>query len=231
MLGQRLPASVLATLLLLVLGACTSAGQTVTTGAGPYTQGSGTAATEARTVKPFHELEANSAVHVSARVGAPGGHTIVEVRTDDNLLPMVKTTVADGRLTVFIDGSLTSKVGIDVTITTPELDLIVANASAVIRAEGVDTDALLVASTAAADVSATGTVERLELHVLGGATAGLYGLDADDVTVELAGAGRAEVQASEAVRGTVTAGSVLWIDGDPSDVSVTTSAAGEVKRR
>ena len=109
--------------------------------------------------------------------------------------------------------------------------MIVANASAVVKAQGVDTDALLVASTAAADVSATGTVERLELHVLGGAKAGLYGLDADDVTVEVGGAGRAEVRATEGVRGTVTAGSVLWIDGDPDDVSVTTSAAGEVKRR
>jgi hypothetical protein len=232
MLGHRRRDIALATLVVLILAGCTIAGQqTITSGAGPYTQGSDAAATEARTVAPFHELEANSAVRVTARVGAPGGHTMVEVRTDDNLLPMVKTTVADGRLTVFIDGSITTKIGIDVTISTPELDTIVANASAVVRAEGVDTDSLLVASTAAADVSATGTVERLDLHVLAGAKAGLYGLDADEVTVELDGAGRAEVHATEAVRGTVTAGSVLWIDGDPDDLSVTTTAAGEVKQR
>jgi hypothetical protein len=231
MLIHRSRALGLAALLVVALAACSVAQQTITSGAGPYTQGSGNAVTQPRTVAPFHELEANSAVRVTAQVGAPGGHTIVEVRTDDNLQPMVRTTVADGRLTVSIDGSLTTNVGIDVTITTPELDTIIANASAVVRAEGVDTDSLLVASTAAADVSAKGTVERLDLHVLAGAKAGLYGLDAVDVTVEVDGAGRAEVHATETVRGTVISGSVLWIDGDPDDVSVTTSAAGEVKHR
>ena len=231
MLRHRGQALVLAIPLIIALAGCTAVQQTITSGAGPYTEGSNNAAIEERTVAPFHELEAISSVRVTARVGAPGGATTVEVRTDDNLLPMVKTSVADGRLTVSIDGSVTSHVGIDVTIATPDLDTIIGNGSAVIRADHVDADTLLVASTGAADVSATGTVERLDLHVLGGAKAGLYGLDADDVTVELAGAGRAEVLATESVRGTVTSGSVLWIDGDPDDVSVTTSAAGEVKSR
>lgn len=52
-----------------------------------------------------------------------------------------------------------------------------------------------------------------------------------EADVEIVSAGRAEIHATEAVRGSVSSGSVLWIDGDPPTVDVTTASAGEVKRR
>ena len=74
-------------------------------------------------------------------------------------------------------------------------------------------------------------MEHLELHVLSGAQAKLYGLTVREADVEVASAGRAEITATDAVRGSVTSGAVLWIDGGPPTVDVTTSMAGEVKSR
>ena len=213
---------------LIVVSAGCSTRPTILSGAAPYTVGSDRTATNARTVETFHEIEANSAVRVAVKVGATPS---VEVTTDDNLLPIIRTSVADGRLTVEIDGSISTHLGVDVTVVAPDLDAIIANASAVIRADGVVSPTLLVASTSAAEVSVTGTAGRLELHVLSGAQAKLYGLTVHEADVEIVSAGHAEIHATEAVRGSVSSGSVLWIDGDPPTVDVTTASAGEVKRR
>lgn len=52
----------------------------------------------------------------------------VEVTTDDNLLPLIRTSVADGPLTVDIDGSISTHLGVPVTVVAPNLDTIIANA-------------------------------------------------------------------------------------------------------
>ena len=106
---------------------------TILIGAAPYTVGSDRLATNERTVEPFNEIEANSAVRVVVKVGTTPA---VEVATDDNLLPLIRTSVAAGRLTIDIDGSISTHLGVDVTVVAPNLDSIVANASAVVRAEG-----------------------------------------------------------------------------------------------
>src|SRR6516165_12481646 len=61
----------------------------------PAIEGSGTAKTETREVGPFSALEVHAAIHATV---TPGDKVSVSLEGDDNLLPLVETTVRDGRL-------------------------------------------------------------------------------------------------------------------------------------
>ncbi|HVY49735.1 MAG TPA: DUF2807 domain-containing protein, partial [Minicystis sp.] len=74
-------------------GACVNVGGTV---------GSGHAKTETRSVAAFHAVDLSGSLEAEVKVGAPQK---VEITGDDNLVPLVTTSVEGGKLSVQTKGS------------------------------------------------------------------------------------------------------------------------------
>src|SRR5688572_7889502 len=81
--------------------------------------GSGVAKTEARTVDAFLSIDSGGAWNVEV---TNGDKVSVSVSGDDNIVPLITTTVKDGKLTIASSqGSLNTKLPIVVKVAMPML--------------------------------------------------------------------------------------------------------------
>src|SRR4051812_39341469 len=78
------------------------------------TQGSGIAKSEPRDVKPFRRIRLDGAAKIRVTIGQPQQLTI---SGDDNILPLIDTTVDNEELRISSHESYSSKTPLEVTIT------------------------------------------------------------------------------------------------------------------
>lgn len=190
--------------------------------------GSGKSASEDRQVGDFHALSTSTAILATVTIGTPQR---VTVTADDNLLSMVDTSVSNGKLQLSIRGSITSRTPIQVDIVVPALDSLSASSAGHIEVTGISADALSVTVDSAGVVNATGHATSLDVSAQSSGTADLSAVPVQDVTANLASAGRASVDASASVSGKVQSAGVLTISGNPAQVDVQTDASGQVVTR
>jgi hypothetical protein len=93
--------------------------------------------------------------------------------------------------------------------------------------DALDAETLAIDLNGGAQLTATGTVHRLDLIGNGGAQAHLANLAVGSVEVEFSGGATGTVNASESVRGRASGGAVLTVNGDAS-VDVEVSGGGQV---
>lgn len=200
-------------LALLCLSLLPLAGQAATTG-------SGRVATETRVLPEFEAIAVTGAVDLRVRQGTPQS---VQVSADDDLLPLLETTVeptrrgatlkvgwkrghsvhARSRVTVHVvlprlSGVASAGAGEMVVdaFDTPALRVSLAGSG---RAElpGLRTDELVIGISGSGDVGGSGQARRLKLSIAGSGDAKLAELQADEVSVNIAGSGDAAVHAQK----------------------------------
>src|SRR5262245_61770957 len=119
----------------------------------PGLHGSGVPATDARTLRPFHELELAGGDVVTIRVGPSQS---VVVHADDNLLDRVTTDVVAGRLVVGTRGAFDAKSPTSVDVTVPSLTSLRLSGSGVVTADGIEAARLTIALPGSGVVRAAG---------------------------------------------------------------------------
>jgi hypothetical protein len=189
-------------------------------------EGSGVAKTEGRTVAAFSEIELGSAMKLHV---LQGEKTSVEVTGDDNLVPLVQTTVSGEKLKVSFDGSYSTKLGIDVKITMPKITALSGSGAAGITATGVQGKSLKVQVTGASNATLSGKVEALEVECSGASRVLARELEAKTVRTDLSGASHAEVFASEQLEARATGASSVQYTGKPRQVLPHATGASSVK--
>jgi hypothetical protein len=186
---------------------------TTTVGAPPYEQGSGTVASESRSVASFHGVSAAQGVRVELANGTPA----ITVTADDNVLSHVSTAVTDGILVVDVSGGFQTHQPPKVVIaTTTPPDHLSASTGATIDAEGLTGSTLTVGASTGATVRGGGRVDALTLTAVGGATADLRNLEAKGAQVDVSTGSTAHVTARGSVTGSCSSGSTLRVHGDAS---------------
>jgi hypothetical protein len=187
-------------------------------GSGERVTGSGTAATESRTVSGFQAIALRSSMKLVLRQGSREG---IELRADNNLLPLIETRVVDrnGMPTLEIAArkgvSLSPKLPIVATIDLVTLRALAITGSGEVVAEALKTAGLALAITGSGDVrlkqlaadevsakiSGSGDIElagrtaKLSISISGSGDVNTRQLEADDVSVSVAGSGDANVNA------------------------------------
>ena len=96
-------------------------------------KGSGKKATDSRTVGEFTKVELSSSADMTITVGS--AQTVV-VESDDNIVPLITTTVSGETLTVGSSKGYSTKLGVKVLITVPELEGVKIDGSGDIRISG-----------------------------------------------------------------------------------------------
>jgi len=188
-------------------------------------QGTGDVARVARPVAAFQRISTGGTIDVDVKVG-PATSVIVEAQP--NIADLIKTTVADGTLTVENDENFHSDKPVVVHITAPRIDALAMKGASHATVEGLHGGDFSVEIAGVGTVDASGMVDHLKLESGGAGNAQLDRLAARDAVVRLAGVGNASI----AVTGTLDVeiagvGSVTY-RGSPKIVHQTIGGVGHV---
>ncbi len=188
-------------------------------------RGSGNAKTESRAVASFSKIDLTGAPDVEVTVGPA---TSVELTADDNLLPMIETTVSGETLKIGSKGSYSTSLGVKVKITVPSLDALAISGSGNVHVKGLKTGEMEVKIAGSGNITLTGGVDRLRVHILGSGDVRATDLAAKDVQVSVTGSGDAAVRASEQLDARVTGSGSVRFAGNPPQVQKHVTGSGDI---
>src|SRR5215472_17715745 len=150
-------------------------------------EGSGNIKEESRNVGDFSSVSVQQGVSANISVGSKRS---VTVSADDNLLPLVRTDVDNGRLIIGLSqGNIRSSGTIRVNVTTPELKAVAASGGSAVSVEGTTgstfdvegsgggvltvnkakADQIKASASGGARVTLSGAANELKVHMSGGA--------------------------------------------------------------
>lgn len=189
----------------------------ITTGA-PLIVGSGVSATEIRALADFSAVSVSAPFRVEL---VPGGAPGLELTADDNVLPLVRSEVRDGRLFLGFTRptSLTRTREILCRATLGELREAEASGAAVLELRAIATERLVVRLSGASLGSGSGTVGGLTLDVSGASRWSAPSLRASSAEATVSGASFVLQRVVESLRAEVSGASTLEYLGDPAVVS------------
>jgi Putative auto-transporter adhesin, head GIN domain len=218
------------------------------------TLGSGTPASETRPVSGFTSIALRGDIDLVVRQAASEA---VRVRTDDNLLTLLQTSVetsgaartlviqwargqnvrAKSRSVVEIDvvdlGAVSASGSGDIrveSLKTPAL-AVQLHGSSDARLAQLDTRQLRVSIAGSGDVQAAGRADRLSVSIAGSGDVRTRELAADDVSVSIAGSGDASVQANKSITVSIAGSGDVDYGGAATLTRSSIAGSGSVRQR
>ena len=206
--------------------------------------GSGNVIEELRDVGAFDAIRVDGSVDVFL---AQGEAAPVRVVAEDNLLPIVETTVKGTTLTIKTTGSYSTKVGIDLYVTLPTLRSISTNGSSDVYGEGtfeadsltiktsgssdiecaVAVGALTLDSNGSSDILISGTARTLKIEASGSSDVSAYELVAAEAQVKTSGSSDAQVNA-KILDARATGSSDIRYRGSPQKLNTSDSGSASI---
>lgn len=194
----------------------------------PRIVGSGRMVSESRAVQGFHTVVVGGAVRAVVTFAADDR---LEITAEDNLLDLIETAVAGGRLTIGWrpgTGSVSSH-GVVCRIGVRDLHGVVATGAGRFEVAGIDAQDFAVDLSGASSFAGSGTVERLRVNVSGASQVDAPELTARFANALLSGASVVRLRVDEVLVASASGASLLEYFGDPS-VQTDTSGGSIVRR-
>lgn len=218
------------------------------------TQGSGTSASETRTVAEFQAIALSGAMDLVVRQGAQQS---LQVQADDNLLPLLETVVEQGRNGATLQVrwksghyNINTRSKVLVTATVSKLSAVVAagagdlkveafktpslqvtlSGSGDAKLEGLSTDELGVRISGSGNVGGKGTAGKVKISIAGSGDVRLLDMRADEVSVSIAGSGDAAVNAQKSLQVSIAGSGDVVYTGE-AQVKSSVAGSGSVRRK
>ena len=218
------------------------------------TTGSGKALSETRAVSGFQAIALPGSIDVVVRQASSEG---VQVRADDNVLPLVQTIVEGSgdtrtlRIQFKAGVSVRTKtpvvVSVDViklsavsssgsgnirieALKTPQLSLSISGSSDA-RLQQLDTDQLSVSIAGSGDVQASGRAGKLDVSIAGSGDLRARELAAGEVSVTIAGSGDASVTAQKTLSVAIAGSGDVDYGGGAVVTNKRFAGSGSVRQR
>jgi carbon monoxide dehydrogenase subunit G len=216
------------------------------------TSGSGHSASETRSVAEFQAVTLAGSMDVVIRQGAQQ----LQVQADDNLLPLLETTVESTKYGATLvvrwkrGENIYTRSKVLLTVAVPKLSALVASGSGDIQLENYNTPALLVSLSGSGDaklnglstedlsiriagsgdVSGKGSAGKMSVHIAGSGDVHLADLRSNDVDVQIAGSGDAQVNAQKTLNVRIAGSGDVSYVGDAL-LKSKVAGSGSVSRR
>lgn len=204
---------------LLILSACQSVGIV----------GSGTSATQQRSVAAFDVVNIDNAFEATVTVGSPQS---VSVTADDNILPLVETIVRGNQLIVQMKSNFRSNATRPkIAITTPNLTGVDASGASMVTITGVKSPTFFTRASGATQVTGSGATDALTLTASGASQLKFNNLAAKKVDARASGASQIETQATEGLDAKASGASTIRYSGSPKSMTVDSSGASTVAKQ
>ena len=156
------------------------------------------------------------------------------VNADENLLPIITSTVNDGTLTLTMNGSfkadLSKGVTIDLNLKVKQLDTLNLKGAGSIKVLNLDAPKLTVKLSGAGSVQVAGKATEQDISLAGAGGYDSANTESQKVMVNVSGVGSAKVRVSSVLDATMSGiGSIEYI-GNPTTLNKHVSGLGQVKQ-
>lgn len=192
------------------------------------TTGSGTVKTETRNVSDFTKVQFSGIGTLNV---TQTGTESLQVSADDNLLPLLTSTVNNGTLELGVKSGyvITPNKSIVFTLTVKQLEGVTLSGAGEINAKDFTASALSVTLSGAGRMTISGSAQSQSAVVSGVGSYDAKDFKTNTTQVTISGTGSATVFASQTLNATVSgAGSVTYY-GSPQ-VTKTVSGVGSIKQ-
>jgi len=189
-------------------------------------QGSGHVSTENRTLPDFNKVELSGAAQI---VWVPAAQPGLTISADDNIIPVIQTTVQQGTLTVGSKQGYSSDHPVILTIHSPHLTDVSVSGLNQVDINGLSEVALHLAIDGAGSVKVQGQVDHLDAGLDGAGNIDALNLTTRKASVNVSGAGNVSLHVIEQLNASVSGvGEVRYV-GNPA-VTSQISGVGSVKK-
>ncbi len=195
---------------------------------GPQIQGSGKVKSETRKVGNFTHVVSGGSANCRITVGPAAS---VEVKADDNILPLVETKVEKGALIVETKGSYSTKSGITVTITVPNLESYKCRGAGNASIDGLKGKAFEAEISGAGGIHASGQTDRLTLSIRGSGEMNFLGVKARDAAATISGSGDIQLFVMGTLDAAIRGSGNINYAGKPDKVNKSVSGSGEIDEK
>jgi hypothetical protein len=193
----------------------------------PGIKGDGAIKTEDRTISDFSTLEIAGGYEIKWSSGKPA----LSISTDQNLLPLIKTTVNGSTLTIDSEENLSPTKGVKITLTSASLADVQLNGAIKFTATQLAGGDLKLEANGASDISVGGSVTNFEATLSGASNLDAKSLQTQDATLSLNGASYGDVTVSGTLNASITGAGALTYSGNPKSVEKKISGAGTIRPR
>jgi hypothetical protein len=191
------------------------------------TQGSGVAKTEQRDVKEFRRVRLEGSARVRITIGQPQQVTI---RGDDNILPLIDTTIDGDELRIAPKEGYSSRTPLEVTITVASLRAFNLRGSGDVRIDGLNEPSFDADIRGSGDLTAVGRVDAVRAAIHGSGNMHFENLVAKSADASIAGSGDVRVNASDSVKASIAGSGDILYKGDPPNVDKSIAGSGKVRK-
>jgi hypothetical protein len=195
--------------------------------AGCGVAGSGTTTSDTRSVGSFSQIEVHGIIELSAD---QGGAPSLTISGDDNIVPLVTTTVIGNKLVIQTTGSIRPDLPLVARVTGVSLERAIVHGASKAHVENIDNDAFTLEIHGASSAELAGKTKKLVLEVRGAGSVDAKALAADAVTVDISGAGNADIAAPSELDARISGAGNVSYDGTPT-LKQTISGAGKLHKR
>ncbi len=178
-------------------------------------QGSGTVATESRSMPAFSGIALSGIYEVSLTCGK---EQKVVVSADDNVLPHVKTDVKNKMLTISMDVGVMTRNTIHIEVSVPDIETVLLDGAGEIEVAGVDNQALRIGVDGTASARVQGRTKRFQAEVGGTSEMDAKALKAAKASVRVTGTSTAAISVQDELEASVAEISTLLYRGNPQKV-------------
>ncbi len=193
----------------------------------PGIPGDGTMKTENRSITDFSALEVSGAYEIKWSSNKPS----LTISTDQNLLPLITTSVTGNTLQIDWKENLRPTRGITIVISSASLADVHLNGAVSLTANNLSSHQLKLESNGASSISVDGSVTNLEVNFSGASKLNAKALQSQTARVTLNGACYADVTVSETLNGSIAGAGVLTYGGNPKSVDESVSGVGRIQPR
>ena len=195
-------------------------------GLGPGVRGSGVAKTETREVDAFTRVEGAGSADIAIETGA---RQSVVVETDDNILPLIDTTVKGDKLVITSHGTYSTRLGVKITIVVPVLDEARISGSGNITASGVSGKGFAAHISGSGNIRVSGSTDSLTASIAGSGSIDASKLPAGAADVQVTGSGNIKVVATQSLHAEITGSGDVRYGGNPARIQKRVTGSGNVR--
>ena len=188
-------------------------------------KGSGNIITEKREVSDFNAVDVGGAFVVE--ITAQKDYSL-EVETDDNILPLIKTELDGGTLRIESERGFNSSSPVKIRISAPDIENLQISGASRVSVTGLDNDSLNVDSSGASKISCEGRTKNLIADLSGASNFDGEKFNADKASIDGSGASKATINVKNDLRADMSGASKVVYYGNPANIEKNTSGAGSV---
>lgn len=174
--------------------------------------GSGNRQVQTRDVPAFTSIRTEGAFEIDV---VSQKERSLEIEADDNLLPLISTTVSNNILYIKSSRNLSTREGVRIKIGVPDLQALTAYGAGNIEVSKLKNNSFEIDVNGAPTVEVSGDTGTLKIEANGAGKIDAHRLNASEATVSANGVAKVSLHARDKLDVTVSGPSHVTYDGDP----------------